>query len=377
MSSSTGILVFLLKLFFQPFRLLKPRNKIVMITRQSDSPTLDFILLRDAIIKKNPSEKVVILAKTLGKSSSEKFSYILHMFTQMYHLATSHIIIVDGYCMAVCILPHKKNQKVIQTWHAVNVIKKFGYLALDMPYGRKSDYAIPMRMHRNYDYITSCGIETGKILAKSFDCDESKVKLMGLPRIDYIRTKNEKVYNAILRDYPQVAEKPCILYAPTFRKGRPVKLNSLLKAVDLDKYNLIVKLHPVDMAGFTDGIDSRIICDTKYLSYDWLWHCQKIITDYSGIGIESALLSKELYFYFYDYEDYCRKNGLILDMKKEPVSKYVAYNSRQLEKMLSKEYDPSAVQKFLERYIDIPLDDCSGQFADWVLELQDWLHNMK
>ena len=35
---------------------------------------------------------------------SNKFKYFLHMFVQMYHIATSKVVILDSYCIVVSIL---------------------------------------------------------------------------------------------------------------------------------------------------------------------------------------------------------------------------------------------------------------------------------
>lgn len=39
-----------------------------------------------------------------------------------------------------------------------------------------------------------------------------------------------------------------------------------------------------------------------------------VVTDYSAITIEAAALEKQIYFYVYDYEQYCESNGLNLDL---------------------------------------------------------------
>ena len=94
-SIAVKILQFM-NLFFKP---LKLREKVTIISRQANEPTLDIRLL-DECLKKN-GIKTVVLTKTLEKSLSGVFTYALQMVSQMYHIATSKVIIIDGYCILV------------------------------------------------------------------------------------------------------------------------------------------------------------------------------------------------------------------------------------------------------------------------------------
>ena len=364
------ILVQLLKLCYQPFRLLRPRDKLVMITRQTNHPPLDYVLLRDAVLSIDPEHKIVILSKRIGKSYMKKLGYCLHMFRQMYHIATAHVIVTDGYCMALSLLPHRKDQCVVQIWHAINAIKNFGHLAVGKPYGHRPELAEAMHMHSNYDVVTCCSRHTAEVYSKAFGVPTDKIAYLGLPRIDYIQTRREDIIDAMRRKYPQIKDKPCILYAPTFRKGKMIPLELITQAVDLDRYNLVVKLHPIDQAGFQPGLDSRVICDKTFLPYDWMQACDMIITDYSSIAVESTLLEKPLYFFLYDYDDYNSKNGLIMDIFNEPIGRYIAHEPDELREMLSREYDMAAVRAYRDKYVEVAREHCSEKMAAWLLELE-------
>ena len=73
------------------------------------------------------------------------------MLTQMYHIATSKVVVLDGYCIAASVLNHKPDTKIVQMWHALGTIKKFGYQVLGTEEGSDPDVARIMRMHKNYD----------------------------------------------------------------------------------------------------------------------------------------------------------------------------------------------------------------------------------
>ena len=113
-----------LKIVYLPFKILKIRNKIVYISRQFNNSTLDFTLLKNAICEIDENVENVILTKRMEKGFINSICYVLHIFKQMYHVATAKVVIVDTYCIVVSVLKHKKETKIIQIWHALRSYKK-------------------------------------------------------------------------------------------------------------------------------------------------------------------------------------------------------------------------------------------------------------
>lgn len=360
--------VLCLRILYVPFKLfLKPQDKVTMLTRQSNKAPISYQLIEKSLRERDENMKIVILAKKLEGNIIKKLGYCFHIVEQMYHIATSKIVIVDGYCIPVSVLNHKSEQSIIQTWHALNVIKKFGYLTLDKAAGTSSALAKAMCMHRNYTHILTCGTITGKTLAKSFDANEDTILLMGLPYVDYILNPQQSIMDCMKKQYPQLQEKKNILYVPTFRRNHSVDVSWISEKIDFNKYNVIVKLHPVDKENVQGNIDSRIILDDSFSSHEWFWMCDSVITDYSGVGIESALLDRKLYFYLYDKKQYEKEVGLNIDLYQEPISKYVTESADKLVEMLEEEYNFELLKQYREKYIEVDLRDSSGQFADWLL----------
>ena len=92
-----NIIYFFIKLF-------PTKNKITMISRESNKEIIDFKLLREEIEKRNDF-KVVVLCKKLEGNIFNKIGYFFHMFRQMYHIATSKVVILDTYCIFSYIQP--------------------------------------------------------------------------------------------------------------------------------------------------------------------------------------------------------------------------------------------------------------------------------
>jgi len=162
--------------------------------------------------------------------------------------------------------------------------------------------------------------------------------------------------------------KKNILYVPTFRKNHSIDISWIHEKIDFEKYNVIVKLHPVDKENVRGFMDSRVIMDTNFSSHEWFWICDSVITDYSGVGIEASLLDRKLYFYLFDRERYESEVGLNIDLYKEPIAKYVTESADMLVEMLEDEYNFDLLRQYREKYIEVDLHDSSGQFADWILD---------
>ena len=114
------IIYFFIKLF------TTPKDKVLMLSRQSNEANIDFIMLQDEIKKQYPNIEVKIMCRKIPKKFLKKVSYYFYMIKTMYHLANSKVCIVDGYELQVSILKHKKELIIVQIWHALGAIKKFG-----------------------------------------------------------------------------------------------------------------------------------------------------------------------------------------------------------------------------------------------------------
>ena len=349
---------------YLPFRLLKMKNKVSIISRQSDEPTLDIVLLSEELKKQNIENAV--LAKRLDKSLFAAVSYAAHMLKQMYHIATSNVIVLDGYCILISVLPKNNNQTVIQMWHSMAAIKKFGWQTIDKQWGSARAVAETMKLHRNYDYAIAPSRITADHFSEAFRIDRDKVKLLGLPRIDYLLEENPEVIKQIYATYPQLHEKINVLYAPTFRKNTSIEITSIIESFDFETFNLVLKKHWLDKTDYSWAEKRGVIIDNEFNSLDWMKVCTKVITDYSAISIEAAIMDKELYFYLADIDDYSLKVGTNVDFKEEAISEYVYEDAATLCKNLSNEYKDSAVQEFKEKFVEIETDDITKDIVTFV-----------
>lgn len=313
-------LMFVVKaVLYVPYFFLKlfpTKNKITMLSRQSNKKTLDFRLIENELFARDDGFTVVIICKRIENGFLKKVDYFINLFKSLYHIATSKVCIVDTYCIPVSLLKHKKDLIIIQIWHALGAVKKFGYQSLDKQDGRSSFVAKSMNMHKNYNYVFCASEATKHFYSEAFNIAEDKIIVNGMPRIDYI-LGDDSVLNtriaSLLRNYPVLGKKKNILYIPTYRKDFRFDFQAMSDLIDEKKYNLIVKLHPLD----NSDVSSNRALFFRSRTFELLHIADYVVTDYSAIAFEASLLDKPVYFYVFDIKDYERKRGLNIDLFKE------------------------------------------------------------
>lgn len=337
------------------------KNKVTMLSRQSDNINIDFELIKGELEELNYSKhgnsvinnrklQIEVLCKKIPSGILGKISYCFYMIKCMYHIATSKVCIIDGYNIAISVLKHKKSLKIIQIWHAMGAIKKFGYQVLDKEEGSSSKVAKIMKMHANYDLVTCTSEETRKIYAEAFNTDINKIKVLGMPRIDYILEKDNRINEKIkqlYKDYPKLKEKKNIVYVPTFRKNETIDINKIISEIDEKKYNFIVRVHPLDKT----KVDNKYVVDGRYSTFDLIKMADYVITDYSAIAFETATLNKQLFFYLYDMDKYESSRGLNINLKEE-MKNSTKQNIKDIIKIIENNtYDYEELKKFREKYV--------------------------
>lgn len=359
------------KILYSFFKLFPIQNKITMISRQSNKETLDFKLLREKIEKNDKNKKVVVLCHKLeggiNAKFTEKMRYGIHMLSQMYNIATSKVVILDSYCILISILKHKKKLKVIQMWHSMGTMKKFGYQILNMEEGSKKEVAMLMKMHKNYDYVFASSMAYAKQLAEGFDCTLDKIRIFSLPRVDLLTSEEYRkmIVEKIEEKYPVTAKKKNILYCPTFRKDEKrlkEEIYKMIKEVDFNKYNLIIKLHPLSRIEINS---QEVIFDKEFSSMDMLFIADYVISDYSCIIYEASILKIPLFFLAFDLQEYINKRGLTIDYKKELPGIVSKDAKKIIEAINSDKYNIEEVEQFRKKYVT-NIKNCTEKILEFV-----------
>ena len=354
--------------------------KIAIISRESNEKTLDVSMLEQELRQRGVRVKVLSKLLTKEKSAVNALGYIGQVIRQEAEILNSDVVVLDTYCIPASMFPRRQGTKIVQIWHALGAIKKFGWQTVGKPDGSSERTANLMRMHKGYDYVVCPSDATAEYYCEAFRIGRDRIVKLGLPRIDYIRsvTHGDEAARAaerVRKSYPKLAgAKKIVLYAPTFRRGSMPDVKGLADALDPERYTLLVKLHPLYSNGgrvFRDNI----IYDEDFSTYELIAAADAVVSDYSSLVIEATLSDKPLYLYIYDADEYEKRTGLNMVFSDEAIGKYAFQDAKELAKALEEPYDFDALREFGRKYIDVrgawDEDVCTKELADFIVGLSD------
>lgn len=354
---------FILKIF------IRPKRQVFFLSRQTNEPSVNYQYLIDFIKEKDETIGIKISCKRVAedlnkrmhsstetnkyftwKEIGEIIGYYFLLYKQMYYMASSKVIIIDGYNILISTLQHRKTTKIIQIWHALAAIKKFGYQTIDKKGGISSKKAKLLHLHEKYDYVISGSDAMKEPFSEAFHTPIDKIFSIGTPYIDYlVKTKpnKKKAYS----DYPCLKNKKVILYCPTFRKNGRNVVDEIVKDIDLDTYCLIIRLHPLDLVNTLKSVPEGVLMNPKVEYVTLLKMADYVITDYSALMIEASIVSANILLYVYDYEQYEAENGLNINLFEE-LKGCVFKDFHDLMKCIeNNQYNKQSLLSFRKKYI--------------------------
>ena len=285
-------------------------------------------------------------------------------------LATSRYVFLNYNFFPLAFMKFNNKSTVIQLWHAPGAFKKFG--------GSVENASMLKLISDNTDYliITSKYIED--YYAEAFQIDKSKIKVLGLPRADYY-FKNHNIENLrqnFNNKYNLESDKKIILYAPTFRENE--EYNNVFNYLNIDEFNkslsddyiLVLRLHPKIKKFYSSqiGVNGDYIdCSDYQNEQELLLISDILITDYSSIMIEFALLNKPVIFFAYDLDNYMdNERGFYLDYKKD-LPGPIVYSTEELVNTIKDGIDTSKLNSFIQTQFDDVDGNSSKRIVDFVL----------
>lgn len=343
------------------------KKQVAFISRQSDKTPLDFKMLREQINALYPDIHIVEHYRMIPGDIVGRLKYVFHLIgPQMHAYATSRVVVLDGYSIAASVLKHKKELKIVQMWHAMGSLKRFGYAAIGTGEGSSERLADMFKMHQNYDWILASSQKCIPALAKAFRNPEDKFIEMSLPRTDLLTDINYMTAERgkIQERYPDLSKKKNILYAPTFRKNEDMNdaVKSLIQKIDYTRYNLIVKLHPL----VTESVDigKAFLCE-EFSALELLSVADLVVSDYSAFIFEAAVAGKDIAIYAFDLEEYKRNRGFLFDFEKE-IPECICSNAVELTEMINEGiHNRAAWQEFGAKYV-VHQTECTQTFAKFI-----------
>ncbi|WP_255247487.1 CDP-glycerol glycerophosphotransferase family protein [Paucisalibacillus globulus] len=276
----------------------------------------------------------------------------------IFHLATASTILVDNYFGFLAVTKFKKETKCIQLWHAAGAIKKFGFQKPTTENRSTHSHKRFAKVYSRFNYTIVGSERMATIFQDSFGLTDDRILRTGIPRTDFFYSKRavEKVHQQLITTFPITREKKVILYAPTFRdhslSGYHIRLDieKLYKELAND-YVLFIKAHPAVTCEFNAKHKEFVYDVSDYYDVNHLLLCTDIlITDYSSIPFEFALLEKPMIFYAYDIDEYKDTSGLIDDFDNQMPGPIVRTTEDIIKVIIHQDFQIEKIKPFSEEW---------------------------
>ena len=287
--------------------------------------------------------------------------------TYFYYMARSK------YWISNCKLPSyiykKKNQIYLQTWHGTP-LKRLGH---DIVVSNKKFYRSGLsaeEMKKTYDddvskynYMLSPNSFCTKVFQSAFRINKERLIETGYPRNDILSNYTKGYKQDIFKKYGLPSNKKIILYAPTWRDNQfnvsgyvfELKVDfKLWKEILGEDYIILYKPHYLiinkmkkDKAldDFVYEIDADAEISDLYIISDIL------ITDYSSVFFDYAILKRPIYFYMQDIKEYQHElRGFYLAIHKDLPGNIYETEKEMLEDIVKDRFDYKRLDEFNERF---------------------------
>ena len=309
-------------LFFNISRVFPLKKNLVAFVAPHNGGNGDSLsVMRSYFEKKGGYKTVGISTQDLKLDSSSIGSLIKSclkaagFFTfGAYRLARAKYVFLNDNFMPMASLKFSKDAVITQLWHAEGAFKKFGLSAPVTDDVRERE----KKCSEKLTYIICSSKSVAPFYAEAFGVDIKKILPLGSARIDSLLCKTDAL--ALRREFDaantECIGKELVLYAPTFRDS-PEKDSALVEKIDIEAFNrefpqkrLLVKLHPqIHSATVPEGATDVTSYDIGKLTLI----CESVITDYSSVCMDFALLSKPCIFYAFDLDEYEHERSFYFD----------------------------------------------------------------
>ncbi|GES32224.1 hypothetical protein San01_47110 [Streptomyces angustmyceticus] len=217
----------------------------------------------------------------------------------------------------------------LQTWHG-SALKNMGF---DQPALKAQTRRQQEEQQRSLDRFDRFLIRSEhdvRTLAKAFRLKPETLLRVGYPRNDALVRARERETalgkrerGALAAELGIPADKTVLLYAPTFRKaggrhGRFALPFDVERFADRfgDRYVLLVRSHYLNHVVLPPTVEGRVIDVSAHHDVTPLLElADGLITDYSSVMFDYALLDRPLVFFTYDYDEYVHEGrGTYFDL---------------------------------------------------------------
>jgi CDP-ribitol ribitolphosphotransferase len=294
------------------------------------------------------------------------FAAVLRIAKRSYQVATSRVVIVDDYFFPIYPVKKRSGVTIIQVWHACGAFKRFGRATLEAEWGADEIFLKWVPIHANYDLTLVSSASIAQIYADAFGQPVQQITAaFGIPRTDALAQspRRDATEREVRTRLGLTDKRTTILYAPTFR-GADLKGAAAPELLDIavlyralgNNYRLILRLHPFvksamripdEAKGFVVDASREPDVNEVMLAADIL------VTDYSSIIFEYALLNRPMAFLAPDLAAYERERGFFFDYRSGVPGPVVETTEQLITWISAKSFDLPRVAKFAAASFDV------------------------
>jgi CDP-ribitol ribitolphosphotransferase len=303
---------------------------------------------------------------------------LVRIVIHSYRVASSRLVLLDDYFFPVYPVKKRPGVTIVQVWHACGAFKRFGRATLEAEWGADATFLKWVPIHANYDLTLVSSASIAQIYADAFGQPVQQITAaLGIPRTDALapsprRDASERAVRARLG---LTDSRTTILYAPTFR-GADLKgavapdlldIAALHRALGKE-YRLILRLHPFVRSSMRvpAGAEDFVVDASREPDVNEVMLAADIlVTDYSSLIFEFALLNRPIAFLAPDLAAYERERGFFFDYR-SGVPGPVVESTEQLATWINaKSFDLPRVAKFAAASFDV----MDGRATDRFIQL--------
>lgn len=239
----------------------------------------------------------------------------------IYYLLTSKVVVDNVESWSI--LPKRKNQYIINTWHGGGAYKGVGLKRLDSSEATNRNM---LNKNRRIDlYISSSKKFTELTLRQSFSY-QGPVLECGMPRNDILLNYTEKKISSIRQKIGIESTEKIILYAPTYRKNSnyvfDLQFDSVISAVKKrfgGEWKILFRAHYYLCSN--EEMGNKIIDVTEYEDMQELLLISHIlITDYSSSIWDFSLTYKPAFLFVPDLKNYQKEREFYFPIDRWPYT---------------------------------------------------------
>lgn len=331
-----------------------PRShRVTFLSREHDGVSLDFSLVIQRLRALDPTLRIRVRAGMITHTLPGRIGYLARLIGDAYAVARSRVVVTDGYSPVLCLARRSPGLEVVQFWHALGALKKFGRSAVGTAEGAHPVIARVLRQHTGYDRVLISSALAAEGFLSAFDVPEAALVTAALPRIDYLRdpAARERARAHLAAAHPRSVGKTVVLFAPTLRTSAPTRgraAENALAGLDVSAYFPITSSHPVVSHGAPFSTQELILAADVF------------VTDYSSTLYEAAVVGLPIHLYAPDLEAFSSARGFYGDYTE--LGFPVAADPQQLARDIDTGTSgTTAAQEFAARWVQEPASGSAAQ----------------